>query len=82
VKLGLAELLKDGSRHADELAQETQTHAPSLRRVLRLLASVGVFEEREDGAFALTSGRMLARRRPGERACEETRETVAGHGFR
>ncbi len=54
-KLGIAELLKDGPRHAEELARATQTHASSLGRVLRLLASVGVFEEREDGAFALTS---------------------------
>jgi hypothetical protein len=55
VKLGVADLLKDGPRHADELARATQTHAPSLRRVLRLLSSVDVFEERENGAFALTS---------------------------
>src|SRR5262245_39089583 len=55
VKLGVAELLKDGPRHADELARATQTHAPSLRRVLRLLSSVGVFEERENGAFGQTS---------------------------
>jgi orsellinic acid C2-O-methyltransferase len=54
-KLGVAELLKDGPRHANDLALATQTHAPSLRRVLRLLSSVGVFEERENGAFVLTS---------------------------
>jgi len=53
-KLGIAELLADGPRHADDLAQATATHAPSLRRVLRLLASVGVFAERDEGAFALT----------------------------
>jgi len=55
VKLGIAELLADGPRHATELAEATATHAPSLSRVMRLLASAGVFEEREDGAFALTS---------------------------
>jgi len=53
-KLGVAELLKDGPRRSDELAEATETHAPSLRRVMRLLASVDVLEEREDGAFALT----------------------------
>jgi SAM-dependent methyltransferase len=53
-QLGIAELLKDGPRHAAELAAATETHAPSLNRVLRLLASVGVFEERDGGAFALT----------------------------
>jgi SAM-dependent methyltransferase len=54
VKLGIADQLAAGPRSAEDLAQATGTHAPSLRRVLRLLASVGVFEEREDGAFALT----------------------------
>jgi SAM-dependent methyltransferase len=54
VKLGIAEHLADGPRHAGDLAAATGTHASSLRRVLRLLVSVGVFEEREDGAFALT----------------------------
>jgi hypothetical protein len=53
-KLRLADLLGDGPRHAEDLARHSETHAPSLRRVLRLLATVGVFEEREDGAFALT----------------------------
>ena len=53
-KLGIAELLAAGPRQPDELAKATATHAPSLRRVLRLLASVGVFEERDDGSFALT----------------------------
>jgi hypothetical protein len=53
-ELGIAELLKDGPRRPEELADATATHAPSLRRMLRLLASVGVFEERDDGRFALT----------------------------
>ena len=48
-KLGLADLLKDGPRDGRDLAAATQTHAPSLGRVLRMLASVGVFEERSDG---------------------------------
>ena len=54
VKLGIADLLKGGPRPVGELADATSTHAPSLARVLRLLASAGVFEEREGGAFALT----------------------------
>ena len=37
------------------LAQETATHAPSLHRVLRALASVGVLHEDDDGRFALTA---------------------------
>ena len=54
VKLGIPDLLADGPRHYDDLAQGTATHAPALNRVLRLLASVGVFEEQENGRFALT----------------------------
>ena len=65
-KLGVADLLKDGARRAEELAEATDTHAPSLRRVLRFLASVGVFEEREDGRFALTAlGECLRADLPG-----------------
>jgi hypothetical protein len=53
-KIGLADLLREGPRSAAELAADTATHAPSLRRVLRLLASAGVFAEGEDGRFSLT----------------------------
>jgi SAM-dependent methyltransferase len=53
-KLGIADLLAGGTRDASDLAGATATHAPSLRRVLRLLASVGVFDEQADGRFALT----------------------------
>ncbi len=53
-KLGLADLLAGGPRDAAALASATDTHATSLRRVLRLLASVGVFDEQADGRFALT----------------------------
>ncbi len=52
-KLGIADLLKDGPRDSRELAASTETHAPSLNRVMRLLASAGVFEEQENGRFAL-----------------------------
>ncbi len=53
-KLNVADLLKDGPKPYGELAGATGTHAPSLNRVMRLLASAGVFEEREGGNFALT----------------------------
>jgi SAM-dependent methyltransferase len=53
-KLGIADLLKDGPRPYSDLARATGTHAPSLNRVLRLLASAGVFAEDENGNFALT----------------------------
>jgi precorrin-6B methylase 2 len=53
-KLDIADLLKDGPRHYRDLAKVTGTHAPSLNRVMRLLASAGVFSEEENGKFALT----------------------------
>ena len=53
-KLGLADHMSEGPRRVDDLAAATGTHAPSLKRVLRLLASVGVFTEEADGRFALT----------------------------
>src|SRR5215469_2276593 len=53
-KLGIADLLKDGSRTSEELAQATGTHAPSLYRVLRLLTAVGLLTEEETHSFALT----------------------------
>ncbi len=53
-KLGVADLLADGPRHAEDLAVVTGSHSSSLYRVLRLLASEGVFEELEEGRFTLT----------------------------
>lgn len=53
-KLGIADHLRDGNRTVDELAAATRTHAPSLYRVLRALASVGIFTESEKSGFALT----------------------------
>jgi hypothetical protein len=53
-KLDIAELLARGPRPVAELAEETGTHERSLFRVLRSLASVGVFREIEPKVFALT----------------------------
>ena len=39
--LGIADRLVDAPQTSEELAQVTETHAPSLYRVLRSLASVG-----------------------------------------
>jgi hypothetical protein len=52
--LGIADLLVDGPKSTDELAKATGSHAPSLYRLLRALASVGVFAERADGSFVST----------------------------
>jgi len=53
-KLRVADQLADGPKTLAELATKTNTHAPSLYRILRLLASEGIFDERDDGHFALT----------------------------
>jgi O-methyltransferase domain len=53
-KLRVADLLADGPKTLAELAARTKTHAPSLYRVLRTLAAVGVFAEQAEGRFALT----------------------------
>lgn len=52
--LGVADHLKDSPRSAADLARATGTHAESLSRLLRALASEGVFAEQPDGRFALT----------------------------
>jgi len=53
-KLGIADLVKDQPQTAADLAQSTGTHGPSLYRVLRALASAGIFAEDADGRFAIT----------------------------
>ena len=53
-KLGIADLLAEGPRSHEELARASGAHAPSLGRVLRLLASTGVLNETHDGRFELT----------------------------
>jgi hypothetical protein len=52
--LGIADLLADGTRSSDDLAAASGAHAPSLHRVLRALASIGVLHEADDGRFSLT----------------------------
>jgi len=53
-ELGLADLLRDGPRTAAALAEICNVDADSLHRLLRALASVGVFVQTEPGSFALT----------------------------
>ncbi len=52
--LGIADLLADGPRTSDELAAQTDANPGSLYRLLRALASVGVFHEEGGRRFALT----------------------------
>jgi hypothetical protein len=53
-KLGVVDLLKNGSMSVDELARAVGAHPASLYRVMRLLASEGVFAESEPRRFELT----------------------------
>ncbi|HEX6120357.1 MAG TPA: methyltransferase [Dongiaceae bacterium] len=53
-ELGIPDRLAEGPRDAAALAREAGVNEDFLRRVLRYLASEGVFEERPNGAFALT----------------------------
>ena len=54
-KLGIADLLKDGAENYKQLAKITDTDPQSLYRLLRALASVGIFAEEESGNFTLTA---------------------------
>ena len=53
-KLGIADLLKDGPMTAEELAVASGAHAPSLFRVLRALAAVGVLTQSDENRFGNT----------------------------
>ncbi len=53
-KLGVADLLAEGEKHIDEIASAANAHPPSLYRILRSLASLGVFTETLPRTFANT----------------------------
>ncbi|HEV8002845.1 MAG TPA: methyltransferase [Planctomycetaceae bacterium] len=61
-KLGIADLLANGPESVDDLAQKTGTHRPSLFRLLRALASLGVFGEESGQRFRLTPAAEPLRR--------------------
>lgn len=64
--LGVADTLAGGPRPVEEIAAATGTHAPTLKRLLRTLASGGILTEDETGRFALTTlGETLRRDVPG-----------------
>jgi hypothetical protein len=52
--LGVADLLRAGSKSNDELAVAVNVDPNALYRVLRALASFGIFVESEPRSFALT----------------------------
>jgi SAM-dependent methyltransferase len=61
-KLELADRLQGGALTAEELAALTHTNADALYRLLRALASVGVFREVAERRFELTPAADLLRR--------------------
>lgn len=65
-RLGVADHMNGTPVGVDVLASETGADAPSLYRVMRMLASVGVFEERDGKRFLLTpTGELLKENAPG-----------------
>jgi O-methyltransferase domain len=63
--LGVADALEDGPRPISELASEVRANEDFLYRVLRALASDGVFAEREARVFGNTDASELLRRGSG-----------------
>ena len=61
VALNVADHLATGPKTAEELAAATGTQADGLYRVLRLLASLGIFQEVSPRRFALTSTAEILR---------------------
>jgi len=75
-KIGLADQLAAGPRNADELAGPMRLHAPSLHRLMRTLAGLGILTERDAQRFALTPmGEALKTGAPGS-----ARATVIAFG--
>lgn len=61
IQLGIADVLGDGRRTVMELAEATGCHAPSLYRLLRALARIGVFAEVDGSCFANSALSRLLR---------------------
>jgi O-methyltransferase domain len=65
-RLGLADVLADGSSSSAELARAVDAHAPTLYRLLRALADYGIVTETERDVFRLTPmGSLLRTDAPG-----------------
>jgi ubiquinone/menaquinone biosynthesis C-methylase UbiE len=61
-ELGIADLLKDGTRTAADIARTANASEDGVYRLLRALASVGLFAETGNRRFRLTQlGRLLRR---------------------
>jgi hypothetical protein len=65
-KLGIADLLKEGPKSSDELATSVEANPDALHRLLRVLASVGIFAQVDQRHFTLTPlGALLQTDVPG-----------------
>ena len=65
-RLGVADHMNATPMAVEEIAGKTSAHAPSLYRVMRMLASMGVFKEEQGKRFALTpAGELLKSDAPG-----------------
>lgn len=65
-KLDLAELLRDGTKTAEELAEPLQVDPDALHRLLRMLLSIGIVTSDMNGRFSLTgTGLSLRHDAPG-----------------
>jgi hypothetical protein len=54
-RLGIADSLGAGRKTADELGAAVRANPRTLRRLLRALCAIGVFDEDESGAFGVTT---------------------------
>jgi len=60
LRLGVPAALAEGARDLDTIAKRTATHAPSLRRLLEALATLGLIARDDDGQWSLAGpGRLL-----------------------
>jgi O-methyltransferase domain len=65
-RLGVADHMGGSPMPVEEIAAKTGAHPPSLYRVMRLLASMGIFKEEPGKRFALTpAGELLKSDVPG-----------------
>ncbi len=61
VRLGVADALADGPKDAGALATATNSHAPTLSRLMRMLTALGLSTEDADGRYSLTPQGSLLR---------------------
>lgn len=61
-ELSISDVLAEHELSVDELAERTGAHAPSLYRLLRALASIGIFHEASPQRFRSTAATDLLRR--------------------